>query len=88
MIKFSQIVKEYYNLIFLYYLYFSTDFDIVDEIDNHLDIEYNLKYPGFTYLHVTGSTNQLLSGGSGQYTSAPTGGTLYTRVGPATSGFT
>jgi hypothetical protein len=64
------------------------DFDIVDEIDNHLDIEYNLKYPGFTYLHVTGSTNQLLSGGSGQYTSAPTGGTLYTRVGPATSGFT
>ena len=64
------------------------DFDIVDvnTVDSHED--YNLEYPGFTYLHVTGSTNQLLSGGSGQYTSAPTGGTLYTRVGPATSGFT
>ena len=63
------------------------DFDEVDE-SSPIGTTYDLKYPGFTYLHVTGFTNQLLSGGSGQYTSAPTGGTLYTRVGPVSGNST
>jgi hypothetical protein len=66
------------------------DFDIVDLDENPFDSseDYGLEYPGFTYLHVTGFTNQLLSGGSGQYTKAPTGGTLYTRVGPVSGNST
>ena len=62
------------------------DFDIVDvnPVDSHED--YNFEYPGFTYLHVTGYTTQTLPDLSGQI--VPTSGKLYTRVGPATSGFT
>ena len=65
------------------------DFDIVDiSKTGNTFTKYGLEYPGFTYLYVTGFTNQLLSGGSGQYTEAPTGGTLYTRVGPVSGNST
>jgi hypothetical protein len=60
------------------------DFDIIEYENNRY--KYDLEYPGFTYLWVTGYTQQTASDGSGQI--VPTSGILSTRVGPATSGFT
>jgi hypothetical protein len=64
------------------------NFDIVDESGTDSHNDYNLEYPGFTYLYVTARGIQSLSDGSNQLVTAPTGGTLYTRVGPAESSFT
>jgi len=52
------------------------EFDTIDYglIDNHMD--YNTEFPGFTYLYVTGT-------GLVQGQVIATGGTLYTRYGPA-----
>jgi hypothetical protein len=46
------------------------EFDVVSDVDDH--IGFNTQYPGFTYLHVTGGTED-----------NPTSGTLYTRYGDA-----
>ena len=62
------------------------DFDEISDTDNHN--KFNLEYPGFTYLYVTARGTQVLTDGSNQLVNAPTGGTLYTRVGPAETTFT
>lgn len=50
----------------------TTEFDVISDTDNHSNPEYSIKYPGFTYLYVTGGTED-----------NPTSGTLYTRYGDA-----
>lgn len=61
----------------------STNSNVTDEIPfdivstTNIYTTYNKKYPGFTVLHVTGGT-----------VSAPTSGTLYTRVGPVSGNTT
>jgi len=58
------------------------DFDIIDYTNSNTGhTKYNLEYPGFTYLQVTGYTTEPTTDGSGQF--IPTGGTLYTRYGSA-----
>ena len=48
----------------------TAEFDVVSDVDDHTN--YNTQYPGFTYLYVTGGTED-----------NPTFGTLYTRYGDA-----
>jgi hypothetical protein len=48
----------------------TAEFDIVSDVDDHTNPEYNIQYPGFTYLFADSETN-------------PTSGTLYTRYGDA-----
>jgi hypothetical protein len=46
----------------------TVEFDVISDVDDHLS--FNSQYPGFTYLFVTGGTEN-----------EPTSGTLYTRYG-------
>ena len=48
----------------------TVEFDVISDVDDHTDTNFDTQYPGFTYLYVTGGTED-----------NPTSGTLYTRYG-------